>query len=175
MRIELKPMPERTDGLVVGTLDGAPLVFQGRKPLVGDRVFEHHEVQQALLDAVDEAAGALFGSEWPRPLSIVTGLNARSCAKDRVWKYGLPGWVLVLLGRAAAHDSPRALGDILLGVARIRDNYLSGTTVPGTSPRDRDAIAGHAWRVLNEALDTVAWVRERRAEHRVSNEKDTNP
>jgi hypothetical protein len=175
MKIELKPMPDRPDGLVVGTLDGAPLYFQGRKPLVGDRVFEHHEIQQALLDAVDEAAGALFGSEWPRPLSVVTGLNARSCAKDRVWKYGLPAWVLILLGKAAAHDSPRALGDILIGVARIRDDHLSGTTVPATSPRDRDAIAGHAWRVLNDALDTVAWVRERRAEHRVSKDRDTNP
>jgi len=174
VKIVLKPMPDRPDGLVVGTLDGAPLVFQGRKPFVGDRVFEHQEIQQALLDAVDEAASALFGSEWPRPLSIVTGLNARSCAKDRVWKYGLPGWVLILLGKAASHDSPRALGDILIGVARIRDNHLTATTVPATSPRDRDAIAGHAWRVLNDALDTVAWVRERRAEYRVSKEKDTN-
>jgi hypothetical protein len=175
MKIDLKPMPESREGLVVGTLDGAPLVFQGRKPVAADRVYEHSEIQQALLDAVDEAAGALFGSEWPRPLSIVTGLNARSCAKDRVWKYGLPAWVLVLLGKAAAHDSPRALGDILLGVARIRDAHLAGTTIPETSSRDRDAIAGHAWRVLNEALDTVAWVRERRAEHRVSKQTDTNP
>jgi hypothetical protein len=175
MKIDLKPMPESREGLVVGTLDGAPLVFQGRKPVAADRVYEHSEIQQALLDAVDEAAGALFGSEWPRPLSIVTGLNARSCAKDRVWKYGLPAWVLVLLGKAAAHDSPRALGDILLGVARIRDAHLAGTTVPETSSRDRDAIAGHAWRVLNEALDTVAWVRERRAEYRVSKQIDTNP
>jgi hypothetical protein len=174
MKIDLRPMPESREGLVVGTLDGAPLVFQGRKPVAADRVYEHHEIQQALLDAVDETAGALFGSEWPRPLSIVTGLNARSCAKDRVWKYGLPAWVLILLGKASAHDSPRALGDILLGVARIRDTHLTATTAPATSPRDRDAIAGHAWRVLNDALDTVAWVRERRAEHRVSKEKDSN-
>lgn len=119
MKVRLIPMPEMPDGTYVGTLDGAPLVYVGRTAHVDRRPLQHGEIAEALFDAIDYAAAKVLGGEWSKPLSLITGLNARTCNRDRIRQWGLPPWVLVLLGRAAAHQHARALGHILQGVALV--------------------------------------------------------
>lgn len=119
MKIVLKPMHEMPEGICVGTLDGFPLIYVGRTAHVDGRALPHGEIAEALVEAVDLAATQILGGEWSKPLALVTGLNARTCNRDRIRQWGLPPWVLVLLGRAAAHQHARALGHILQGVAMI--------------------------------------------------------
>lgn len=119
MRIELKPMPAPAEGVAVGTLDGRPLVYVGRTAHVDGQSLPHGDIADALADAVDRAASEVLGGEWSKPLALVTGLNPRTCNRDRIGQWGLPTWVLVMLGQAAAHEMPRALGHAMQAAAII--------------------------------------------------------
>ncbi|TXN41711.1 hypothetical protein FV232_17165 [Methylobacterium sp. WL30] len=119
MKIILKSVPDQAEGIAVGTLDGFPLYYVGRTAHVDGRALQHGDIAEAMIDAVDYAAAQVLGGEWSKPLALVTGLNARTCNRDRIRQWGLPPWVLVLLGRASEHRHARALGFILQGAAMV--------------------------------------------------------
>lgn len=161
MRIDLKPVSQPTDGgIAVGTVDGAPLVYYARVPTVGGRELAHADIADALKEAVDEAAEALWGSEWSGPLSVATGLNRRSCSKDRVWKFGLPPWALRFLGAAYRQPNPRAVGDFLCGLARAYDSdaLKKGGPVARSAPTREELIAEAQARLL-QAVDLLHTMR----------------
>lgn len=120
MRIELKPMPAPAEGVAVGTLDGRPLVYVGRTAHVDGQPLPHGDIAEALADAVDRAASEVLGGEWSKPLALVTGLNPRTVNRDRIRQWGLPVWVLTMLGQAAAHELPRALGHAMQAAAIVQ-------------------------------------------------------
>lgn len=129
MRIELKPMPPQVKGVAVGTLDGRPLVYVGRAAHVDGQPLPHSEIAEALAEAIDRVASELLGGEWSKPLALVTGLNPRTVNRDRIRQWGLPVWVLTMLGQAAEHELPRALGHALQAAAIIGmqgDRYRAG-------------------------------------------------
>ncbi|CAO4164969.1 MULTISPECIES: hypothetical protein [Methylobacteriaceae] len=119
-RLVLSPMPQPTDGGVcVGTLDGEPCTFHGRTATAGGREYEMKVISVDILEAVDVAAKAVFGPEWVQALALVTGLNPRTCQRDRIGRYGLPAPILRALGEAAAEPWPRVTGDMMLACARL--------------------------------------------------------
>ncbi|MCG5249523.1 hypothetical protein [Methylorubrum extorquens] len=119
MRIELRPVPESPDA--VGTLDGEVLTFVGRDAFVGGQPFPQGEIGEALAEAVEEAATALWGSDYLGSLSRVSGLNRRSVVGDRIARNGLPDWLLRILAYGAGHPAPRALGYLMLAAAEVLD------------------------------------------------------
>lgn len=125
MPIALHPVPSHPDA--VGTLDGEVLLAVGRELHVGGRVILQDEIGEALAEAVEVAAAALFGGDYLGSLSRVLGLNRRSVVSDRVARNGLPGWALHILGYAAGHPAPRALGYLMLAAAEILDAEASAT------------------------------------------------
>ncbi len=169
MRIDLKSMKQPAEGVAVGTLDGEPFIYHARSPTAGGREYTHADVQDALRDAVDECCQKLWGSEWSGPLSVATGLNRRACSKDRVWKFGLPAWTLRFLGEAAGQPFPRAVGDLLCGIARVydADEYKSGTAYPQTFLTQDELMDAVQGRLLT-AVDLLATMRtaRRRAQTR---------
>jgi hypothetical protein len=149
MRIELRsglrsPIPS---ALCVGLIDGKPLSYVDRTPYIGTEPTTHAAIAEPLADAVDEAAQRVFGGEWNGDLSRVTGINRRTVTHDRIMRYGLPPWVLALVGRASAHPHPRALGFHLLGLAALRD------TADWADIRDRDSMRRIAIESIDEAID----------------------
>lgn len=167
MRIALKNMPQPSShdgGTCVGSLDDEPLIYRARVPSAGGREYEHAEIADALRDAVDECAERLWGSEWSGPLSVATGLNRRSCSKDRVWRYGLPAWVLRFLGEAAAQAFPRAVGDLMVGMARVHDDdrNLVGTTMPQRRRLSRDELLDAVQGRVLQAADMLVAMRYER-------------
>lgn len=128
MRIVLRPGP----GAVIGEVDGQPLSYRGRTPLVDGRPVAHAEIASALVDAVDEAATRVFGPVWVKKLGLVAGLGLRRCQRDRIEQFGLPSAVLRALAIAAAHPDARALGDMMVAVARL---YESCTKERDTVPQ----------------------------------------
>ena len=122
MQIELIPGVVAPLGIAVGLADGQPLSYEGRTPHIAGRPVTHAEIANPLADAVDVAASRVFGGEWPGDLSKVTTLNRRTTTHDRVIKFGLPPWVLVMLGRAAAERHSRAVGYHMLAIASLRDS-----------------------------------------------------
>lgn len=159
MHIELVPFGEGLyDGVAVGLLDGRPLVYVDRRAHVDGRELAHGDIAVALVEAVNVAASRILGPEWSKPLAAVTGLNARTCNRDRIERWGLPPWVLVLLARGAAVEHPRALGHMLLAVASLRGGLAElkhGNRV--------DAVVGKKARALVEdASELVEWARKQR-------------
>jgi hypothetical protein len=165
MKIELKPMPASSAGIAVGMLDGQPLVYDGRTPLIAGQPFEHREIASALVTAVDEAATAVFGAEWVKDLALVTGLNVRTCQRDRILRYGFPATGLRMLGQAAAFDEPRAFGHLMLAVAHMYDVRSVGSAVMRVLPRSKGEVSVTSQKLLAEALDMVDWLRVRKAQH----------
>src|SRR4051794_36961887 len=147
MRIVLCPGPHGT----LGNLDGRPLAYHGGKYLLAGEPIEHRVIANALVDAVDEAARRVFGNVWVKKLGQVAGLNLRRCQRDRIAQFGLPPTILEMLGRAAAHRDARALGDMMLAVARLRESHLSGHT-----------LIEDAEHALSLAIELVADVRPSR-------------
>jgi hypothetical protein len=123
--ITLGRMPDAPvpGGVCVGIIDGQPLSFVGRQPYRGTEPLDQREVSDSMVSAVDAAAKAIFGDLWVQDLATVTGLNPRTCQRDRIGKYGLPLPAMLLLGTAASHESPRALGYIMLALAELRLQY----------------------------------------------------
>ena len=119
MRVELCPVPGNRDA--VGTLDGEILTFEGRDAYASGHPNAQEEIGEALAAAVEEAATALWGSDYLGSLSRVLGFNRRTVVGDRIARNGLPGWALQILGYAAGHPAPRALGYLLLAAAEILD------------------------------------------------------
>lgn len=159
MHIELTPIDEGLhDGVAVGTLDGEPLVYVERTAHVRGQRLAHGDIAEALIEAVDAAASRVLGPEWSKPLAAVTGLNQRTCNRDRIRQWGLPPWVLVLLARAAASEHPRAMGHMLLAVASLRGGlaeHKHGARV--------DAVVGKKARaLLEDASELVEWARGQR-------------
>ncbi len=171
MRIELHPGIQFPDGVSVGTLDGAPLVYRGRIPYVAGRPYRQAEIAPALAEAVDVAATAVFGSEWSTDLSKVTGLSRRTCGRDRIVRFGIPSWVLVLLGRMASHGCPRGLGYALLSVAEIHGGgpYTKGIFDHSrtTAGKDRGTAETFARLSLEEAIVLVNLAKDERSRHRI--------
>lgn len=159
MRIELVPIPESLHaGVAVGLLDGEPLVYEERTARVRGRPLQHGEIADALLEAVDVAATKVLGPDWSKPLAAITGLNQRTCSRDRIRQWGLPPWVLVMLARAAATEHPRALGHMLLGVSSLRGGVAELKHGART-----DAVVGKQARaVVEDASDMIEWARAQR-------------
>lgn len=170
MRIELRPDIQSPHGVPVGTLDGDPLVYRGRIPYVAGRPYRQADIAPALAEAVDVAATSVFGSEWSTDLGKVTGLSRRTCGRDRIGQFGIPSWVLVLLGRMASHDCPRAIGYALLAVAELHDRgpYAKGSFDHSmmTAGRDRDEVETFARLSFEEAIELVFLARDERSRHR---------
>ncbi|MEE7490658.1 hypothetical protein MOTC310_09295 [Methylobacterium oryzae] len=126
------------------------------------RPVEHAAIAEALSDAVEAAAGAVFGGDYVNPLSRATGLNRRTVTRDRVLRNGLPGWALAFLARAAAYEHPRAMGYMLQAAAEMseRGSLAQGDALPGVRPRDREDLAILARLGLEEALELVAVARD---------------
>src|SRR3954468_10975175 len=125
MRIILHPGPQGA----IGELDGRPLSHLGGKLSVDGEPLKQHVIANALVDAVDEAASRVFGSTWVKKLGLVAGLSLRRCARDRIARFGLPVATLEMLGRAAAHENARALGDMMLAIARLHGGGPSNCDV----------------------------------------------
>ncbi|CAA2155743.1 hypothetical protein MBRA_01373 [Methylobacterium brachiatum] len=173
-RLVLRPMPQPADGGVcVGTLDGEPLVFYGRVATAGGREVEAKAIAPEILEAVDVAAREVFGPEWVQALALVTGLNPRTCQRDRIGRYGLPAPILRALGEAAAQDWPRVMGDLMLACARLlktngranrsglhpRHPAFAGPPVGNDLDVTMDVIAQQARRLVYRLV-------EERSEHR---------
>lgn len=158
MRIELRPEVRSPipGALAVGIIDGKPLSYVDRTPHIGKEPTTHAAIAEALADAVDEAAQRVFGGEWNGDLSRITGINRRTVTHDRIMKYGLPPWVIALVGRASAHPHPRALGFILLSLASLRDSADRETAREEASMR-RISLAA-----LDEAISIVRYVSKER-------------
>ncbi|MCJ2040849.1 hypothetical protein MKK55_18120 [Methylobacterium sp. J-059] len=171
MHLVLQPMPQPADGgICVGLLDDAPCTFHGRVATVGGGEIEAKAIAAEILVAVENAARALFGPEWVQSLALVSGLNVRTCQRDRIGRYGLPAPVLRALGEGAAFPWARALGDVMLATARL------AKTVAGDGGRPRkpgeiglppvidtdDQMA----KTVAEAKRVVTWLAQQRAEHR---------
>lgn len=159
MQIELVPIDEGLyDGTAVGLLDGQPLVYVERTAHVGGQALAHGDIAEALVEAVNVAASRILGPEWSKPLAAVTGLNARTCNRDRIQRWGLPPWVLVLLARGAASEHPRAMGHMLMAVASLRGGIAElkhGARV--------DAVVGRKARaIVDEASELIEWARKQR-------------
>lgn len=156
MRIVLRPVPSHPDA--VGTVDGQPLTYQDRIPHVGGRPVEHAVIAEALSDAVEAAASAVFGGDYVNSVARATGLNRRTVTRDRVLRNGLPPWALSFLARAAAYEHPRAMGHLLQAAAEMSERGViaQGDAVPGVHPRDREHLAVVARLGLEEALELVA-------------------
>lgn len=151
MHIELVPGVEAPIGTAVGRIDGQPLSYVGRVPHVAGQPSTHAEIAQALADAVDVAAKRLFGAEWASDLATVTTLNRRTTTHDRIVKFGLPPWVLVVLGRAAAVRDARAVGYHMLALASLRDSA-------GREPaRERDHMQSISEHNVALAIDLVRY------------------
>lgn len=118
-RLVLKPMPQSVEGLCIGTFDGIPLHVNGMEATVDGRTFPVGLFGEDLLDAVDAAATPLFGGDWGTRLSLVTGLNRRTCSRSRIARNGLPADVLHFLAQASAGPCPAAIGDLMLAAAKI--------------------------------------------------------
>ncbi|WP_375462960.1 hypothetical protein [uncultured Methylobacterium sp.] len=119
MRVALHPVPDVPNA--VGTVDGDILIAVGRGLHAGGRSFLPEDIGDALAEAVEVAGSALFGSDYLAPLARVLGLNRRSVVADRVARNGLPDWALHVLGYAAGHPTPRALGYLLMAAAELLD------------------------------------------------------
>lgn len=159
MRIELRPVPESPDA--VGTLDGEVLTFVGRDAFVGGQPFPQGEIGEALAEAVEEAATALWGSDYLGSLSRVLGFNRRTVVGDRVARNGLPGWALQILGYGAGHPAPRALGHLLLAAAELLDQGpLNAGTEAAPVAQARAGLAVVARQGLEDALVLVARARD---------------
>ncbi|GJD66484.1 hypothetical protein [Methylobacterium frigidaeris] len=159
MRIELLPIDEGLyDGVAVGTLDGEPLVYVERTAHVRGQRLAHKDIALALVDAVDVAASRVLGPEWSKPLAMVTGLNQRTCNRDRIERWGLPPWVLVLLARAAASEHPRALGHMLMACASLR----GGVAILKHGNRINAVVGKKARALVEDASELVEWARGQR-------------
>lgn len=156
MRLVLRPMPQPSDdGVCVGTLDGEALTFHGRVATAGGRDVEAKGIAPEILEAVDAAAREVFGPEWVQALALVSGLNPRTCQRDRIGRFGLPAPILRALGEAAAEPWPRVTGDMMLACARlIKTNALGNDTMRGQRhPRFAGPPAGNP---VDTAMDTIA-------------------
>ncbi|MGU3449812.1 hypothetical protein [Methylobacterium sp. 391_Methyba4] len=166
MIIELVPLDEGLhDGTAVGLLDGRPLVYVDRRAHVDGRQLAHGDIAEALIEAVDVAASRILGPEWSKPLAAVTGLNARTCNRDRIRQWGLPPWVLVLLAKGAASEHPRAMGHMLMAVASLR----GGIAELKYGPRVDAVVGKKARAIVEEASELIEWARKQR---RVPGSKD---
>jgi hypothetical protein len=177
MRIELRPDVQAPEGEAVGLADGEVLAYVGRTPHIGGCPCRQADIAPALAIAVSEAASQVWGGEWTLDLSRVTGLNRRTVTKDRIEKYGLPSWVLALVGRAAAHPHPRALGYFLLGAADIHDSadrWHDSTIKSLATIPSRDGLELKAWKAAESAVDMVYLAREERFKSRLHKVDNTN-
>ena len=179
MRIELRPEIESPmpGALCVGTADGQPLSYVGRVPHIGMQPLEHAVIARALADAVDEAASAVFGGEWSTDLARFTGLNPRTVTHDRIMKFGLPPWALVVIGRAATDLCPRSYGYRLLSNAELVDlgPCSRGTVMLNTAPwSDWHEAEAYARRSQEDAFSLLEYARKERAKHRISKDESSN-
>jgi len=164
VHIVLKPMPQSTGAVCVGTADGEPLTYRGRDLLVNDRPVTMADVGEDLVNAVDRAATRVLGSEWVTSLARLAQVNRRTTSKDRIAKFGLPDYVLLLLGHAAAHEHPRALGHALLCVEAIQSEHETGSDESGrptvVDTTERNLAATKTLRRALSLLDDVLFERE---------------
>ncbi len=102
---------------------GAVLSYVGRQPYIDGVPVDPAEIGQAMIEAVEGAAGRLFGDLWVGPLQIVTGLGQRTVQRDRIRRYALPTPALRFLGQAMYLDHPRAVGYLMLSVATLWSEF----------------------------------------------------
>ncbi|KQT80919.1 hypothetical protein ASG51_21215 [Methylobacterium sp. Leaf465] len=149
MRVVLCPVPEHPDA--VGTVDREILTYAGRDAYAGGRPIAQEEIGEALAQAVEQAATALWGSDYLGSLSRVSGLNRRSVVGDRITRNGVPDWLLRILAYAAGHPSPRALGYLMLAAAEVLD---------ADAEQARAELGALARQGLEDALALVARARD---------------
>lgn len=149
MRVVLRPVPEHP--AAVGLVDGQPLTVEGRDAYAGGRPLTQEEIGDALAQAVEEAASALWGSDYLGSLSRVSGLNRRSVVGDRIARNGLPDWLLSILAYASGHPTPRALGYLMLAASEVLD---------ATDEHPRADLAALSRQGLEDALALVARARD---------------
>lgn len=118
-RLVLKPMPQPETGRCVGTFDGEPVYVDGMTATLGESSFHVSEFGEDLVAAVDAVATRLFGGDWGGSLSLVTGLNQRTCSRSRIAGSGLPGDVLHYLAQVSASPCPAATGRVMQAAAKI--------------------------------------------------------
>lgn len=180
MEILLCPVPEdpRYPGTPVGRVgsvglaklkgtvpeQGAVLSYMGRQPYVDGEPVDPKDIGQAMIEAVEKAAGRLFGESWVGPLQIVTGLGQRTVQRDRIRRYALPTPALRFLGRATYIDHPRAVGYLMLSVAMMwddmgRDDPYHDSTGALTDSSKKD-LDRRLQSVLRAAQDLVGEIRE---------------
>jgi hypothetical protein len=162
MDIRLMAMEQTGDGICVGTVDGLPLFFQGRTALIGDAEFEMKDISQPLLQAVDEASRAVFGPEWVQALALVSGLNSRTCQRDRIGRYGLPAPILRMLGEASSSSHPKATGACMLAAAHLMRSVGREVAPECVAEAMRAAMP----EVLGFSLDLVETLASERRAHR---------
>lgn len=144
-RIVLVALEGDFDGVAVGTCGGRPLVYVGRTATVDGREIDHETIALPLLEAVNEAATRVFGHEWVTSLCRVFEINKRSTARDRIFKSGLPTFVLRSLAEMASDPTPRALGHAIMAGVDLRERSGSADRLP-----DLAAAAGEALSSIRE-------------------------
>lgn len=163
-RIVLRPMPQPPKGVCIGTYEGEPITLVGRDFYVGEQVIPQSEIGEDLVEAVDEAATRVLGHEWVTSLARLMQINRRTTSKDRIAKSGLPEYVLLFLGEAAAHAHPRALGHALLCVVELQDAHTTATHTSGrpaaVDVAERNLATAATYRRALFVLDEVMAERE---------------
>ncbi|CAO4181414.1 hypothetical protein EEDFHM_03917 [Methylorubrum populi] len=132
IRLILKAPPRREDGpLRLGRvlLDGreGELVYVGREPHLQDAdglaPLPREAYGVALVEALDELAGGIWGDDWSTAVAELSGMNRRSTARDRVRKHGLPPGVLDVVVRIAGRRDAREFAAIVRATARHVDAH----------------------------------------------------
>jgi hypothetical protein len=143
------------DGVCVGTFDGEPLTFHGRVAVIAGQEVEAKQIAGDILVAVDAAAREVFGPEWVQALALVSGLNPRTCQRDRIGKYGFPAQIMRVLAEAAAEPWPRVTGDMMLACARLIKTSNPGNTST-RSERDPRFAGPPAGIPVDQTMDMIA-------------------
>lgn len=176
MRITIYAVPETNPavGTAVGYVDattpfpgiadraprgGKILSYVGRTPHIDGQPVTHEDIAEPLQEGIDACARKVFGPDWVGSASVVSAIAVRTLSRSRILSHGLPVPMLLLLGRAVATGSPRAVGHLMQGVAWLWDEHVreyEADPEPGRmSGSGREALTDRLDMLLGRALDLV--------------------